>query len=344
MLADRQAPRLDAREVEEVADQAVHAVAGALDRLDLAARPPLLVRRQVGFQQERARREHDPQRIAQIVRHDRQQVLPRAQRVLRLGGEAFVLQLDAALARHVVKDRDHALDAAAIVADRHRVGARPPFQPALQHPVADQLVDALAAKRLRARQLVDRQRLARLVPELKALQGLVARRAHQIRARPESHHPGGGVVRVDDAPVAAVDDHAVRQHAEHLIQLVARPRDRLEGGRLRLGAAKHLADLASDLRHQREGPVVRRPGLHRVELDGADGARSIGDRKRRGRLQAGGHGQTQPRPRCHPGGREVLDPDRLSALVSAAGRIVLCPFGDHPDPRRFDDIGALERL
>jgi len=36
--ADRQTPRLDAREVEQIADQAVHAVAGALDRLDLTAR------------------------------------------------------------------------------------------------------------------------------------------------------------------------------------------------------------------------------------------------------------------------------------------------------------------
>jgi hypothetical protein len=75
------------------------AVARALDRLDLAARPLLLVGRQVALEQQRGRRQHDAQRIAQIVRDDRQQILARAQRVLRLADQAYVVQLDARAVR-----------------------------------------------------------------------------------------------------------------------------------------------------------------------------------------------------------------------------------------------------
>ena len=90
----RQTPPLDAGEVEQVADQAVHAVARALDRLDLAAGPLLLVGRQRALEQERARREHDAERIAQIVRHDREQILARAQRLLGLVVEPHVVDRD----------------------------------------------------------------------------------------------------------------------------------------------------------------------------------------------------------------------------------------------------------
>ena len=84
------------------------------------------------------------------------------------------------------------------------------------------------------------------------------------------------------APVAVEDRDAVRDRAEHQVQLVARPRDRLERGRLRLLAPEHLADLVADLRHQRQHRVVGRAGSQRVELDRADraGWSAIGKRRR----------------------------------------------------------------
>ena len=81
MGADREVPRLDRREVQQIADQAVHPIPGPLDRLDLPAGAPLFPRRlgrQRALEQERARRQHDAQRIAQVVRDDRQEILARA--------------------------------------------------------------------------------------------------------------------------------------------------------------------------------------------------------------------------------------------------------------------------
>ena len=92
----------EARHVEQVCDQALHPFGGDVDDLELLA---VLGYDLAGRLQQRRREHHRVQRIAEVVRHDREHFLARLHRLLRLAIQPRVVDRQRPVARELADQR-----------------------------------------------------------------------------------------------------------------------------------------------------------------------------------------------------------------------------------------------